>query len=83
MGLLQNYNDMRFEQICSGENLAFFITLSAQNSFDQKRNRLQSCILLSYISVISSKFINKCAQKCQYFTLMDQSIPLITVMSLV
>ena len=43
----------------------------------------QSCILLNYISVISSKFINKFAQKCQYFTLMDQRVPLITVTSLV
>ena len=43
----------------------------------------QSCILLNYISVISFKFINKFAQKCQYFTLMDQSVPLITVTSLV
>ena len=39
----------------------------------------QSCILLNDVSVISSKFINKFAQKCQYFTLMDQNVPLITV----
>ena len=32
----------------------------------------QGCIL---ISVISSKFIQKLALKCQYFTLMDQSVP--------
>ena len=32
----------------------------------------QGCILLS---VISSKFIQKFALKCQYFTLMDQSVP--------
>ena len=43
----------------------------------------QSCILLNYISVISSIFINKFAQKCQYFALMDQSVPLISVTSLV
>ena len=28
------------------------------------------------LSVISSKFIQKFAQKCQYFTLIDQSVPL-------
>ena len=44
-------------------------------------NFVQSCILLK--SVISSIFINKFDQKCQYFTLMDQSVPLITVTSLV
>ena len=36
----------------------------------------QGCILLTYLSVISSKFIQKFAQKCQYFTLIDQSVPL-------
>ena len=36
----------------------------------------QGCILLTYLSVISSKFIQKLAQKCQYFTLIDQSVPL-------
>ena len=35
----------------------------------------QGCILLTYLSVISSKFIQKFAQKCQYFTLIDQSVP--------
>ena len=44
---------------------------------------VQSCILLNYVSVISCKFINKFAQKCQYFTLMDQSVPLIIVTSFV
>ena len=34
----------------------------------------QGCILLN-LSVISSKFIQKFAQKCQYFTLIDQSLP--------
>ena len=38
--------------------------------------RTQGCILLTYLSVISSKFIQKFAQKCQYFTLIDQSVPL-------
>ena len=37
---------------------------------------IQGCILLTYLSVISSKFIQKFAQKCQYFTLIDQSLPL-------
>ena len=37
---------------------------------------IQGCILLTYLSVISSKFIQKFAQKCQYFTLIDQSVPL-------
>ena len=46
-------------------------------------NFVQSCILLNYVSVISSIFINKFDQKCQYFTLMDQSVPLITVTSLI
>ena len=36
----------------------------------------QGCILLTYVSVISFKFIQKFAQKCQYFTLIDQSVPL-------
>ena len=36
----------------------------------------QGCILLTYLSVISSKFIQKVAQKCQYFTSIDQSVPL-------
>ena len=31
----------------------------------------QGCILLNYLSVTSSKFIQKFAQKCQYFTLID------------
>ena len=35
----------------------------------------QGCILLTSLSVISSKFIQKFAQKCQYFTLIDQSVP--------
>ncbi len=43
----------------------------------------QTCSVLSYISVISSIFINKFDQKCHYFTLMDQSFPTITVASLV
>ena len=37
---------------------------------------VQGCILLTSLSVISSKFIQKFAQKCQYFTLIDQSVPL-------
>ena len=41
VGLLQNYIDMRFEQICSGDNLAFLITLLAHNSFAQKPSRLR------------------------------------------
>ena len=66
-------------------NYAFFFKLLTKNlHFLHHRNRdIQSCILLNYISVISSIFINKFAQKCQYFTLMDQSVPLITVTSLV
>ena len=36
----------------------------------------QGCILLAYLSVISSKFIQKFAQKCPYFTIIDQSVPL-------
>ena len=36
------------------------------------------------VSVISSKFINKFVQKCQcYYTFSDQSIPLVTVTSVV
>ena len=43
----------------------------------------QSCFLLNYISVISSIFINKFVQKCQYYyNLLDQSVPLVTVMSI-
>ena len=40
-----------------------------------KASWCQGCILLTSLSVISSKFIQKFAQKCQYFTLIDQSIP--------
>ena len=36
----------------------------------------QGCILLTYLSVISSKVVQKFAQKCQYLTLIDQSVPL-------
>ena len=42
----------------------------------------QSGFLLKYIKVVSSIFIHKFAQKCQYSTLMDQSVPVITVTSL-
>ena len=43
----------------------------------------QSCFLLNYISVISSIFINKFVQKCQYYyNLLDQSVPLVTVKSI-
>ena len=43
----------------------------------------QSCSILN-ISVISSKFINKFVQKCHcYHTFSDQSIPLVTVTSIV
>ena len=35
----------------------------------------QGCILLTSLSVISFKFIQKFAQKCQYFTLIDQNVP--------
>ena len=38
---------------------------------------------MNYLSVISSKFIQIFAQMFQYFTLIDQSIALITVTSLV
>ena len=40
------------------------------------RVRSVRCILLTYLSVISSKVVQKFAQKCQYFTLIDQSVPL-------
>ena len=40
--------------------------------------------ILNNTSVISSKFINKFVQKCQYYyTFLDQSIPLVTVTSVV
>ena len=37
---------------------------------------IQGCILLTYLSVTSSKVVQKFDQKCQYFTLIDQSVPL-------
>ena len=44
----------------------------------------QSCFLLNYISVISSRFIHKVVQKCQcYYTLLVQRVPLVTVTSVV
>ena len=47
-------------------------------------NPNQSCFLLNYISVISSIFINKFVQKCQYYyTISDQSVPLVTITSVV
>ena len=36
----------------------------------------QGCILLTYLSVISSKYIHRFAQKYQYFNSIDQSVPL-------
>jgi hypothetical protein len=48
-----------------------------------EKNVSLSCFLLNYISVISSIFINKFVQKCQYYyNLLDQSVPLVTVMSI-
>ena len=39
---------------------------------------------LNYISVISSMFTNKFVKKCQYYyTLLEQSVPLVTVTSVV
>jgi hypothetical protein len=44
----------------------------------------QSCSIQNNIGVISSKFINKFVQKCHcYYTLLDQSIPLVTITSIV
>ena len=44
----------------------------------------QSCSIKNNISVISSKFTNKFVQKCLcYHTLWDQSIPLVTIISVV
>ena len=52
--------------------------------FGIKHMAVQSCSILNDISVISSKFINKLVQKCQcYYTFLDQSIPLVTVTSVV
>ena len=43
----------------------------------------QTGILLSYISVISFICANQFSQKCQhYYTLSDQSVPLVTIKSL-
>ena len=43
---------------------------------------MQSCSIQNNIGVIFSKFINKFVDKCQcYYTLLDQSIPLVTVTS--
>ena len=67
----------------------FFVQVSTSQLFFYFNSQLncissdQGCILLTSLSVISSKFIQKFAQKCQYFTLIDQSVPLITVTSLV
>ena len=45
---------------------------------------MQSCYVLNDTGVISSKFINKFVQKCQcYYTLTDQSIPLVAVTSVI
>ena len=45
---------------------------------------IQSCSIQNNISVIFYKFINKFVQKCQcYYTLSNQSIPLVTVTSVV
>ena len=44
----------------------------------------KGCFLLNYISVITSMFINKFVQKCQYYyTLSDLSVPLVTVTAVV
>ena len=42
----------------------------------KKFESMQGCILLTYLSVIFSKTVQKFAQKCQYLTLIDQSVPL-------
>ena len=45
---------------------------------------INKAVVKNNTSVISSKFINKFVQKCQcYYTLSDQSIPLVTVTSVV
>ena len=46
-----------------------------QNIVPGEASWRQGCILLTYLSVISSKFIQNFSQKCQYFTLIDQSVP--------
>ena len=52
----------------------YFLQWQSQNTWNLKfQAGLYSPI---YLSVISSKFIQKIAQKCQYFTLIDQSVPL-------
>ena len=44
----------------------------------------QNCSIQNSLSVISFIFINKFVQKCHYsYTLLDKSIPLVTVMSVV
>ena len=56
---------------CGGSILLDFFNLMAMCP-----KHTQGCIFLTCLSVISSKFIQKFAQKCQYFTLIDQSVPL-------
>jgi hypothetical protein len=45
-----------------------------RNQYNTQRCN-QGCILLTYLNVFSSKFIQKFAQKCQYFILIYQSVP--------
>ena len=47
-------------------------------------NWKHSCFLLTYVSVISSMYIHKFVQKCHsYYTLMNQSVPLVIFPSVV
>ena len=72
-----NFRQLRTLGFSLGMALLLFLSYR-ENSFGQ------SCFLLNYISVISSIIINKFVKKCQcYYTLSDQSVPLVTVMSVV
>ena len=66
--------------------LTWPVLLKVKNFMNRRFSAIvnQSCPILNNINVISSKFINKFVQKCQCnYTFSDQSIPLVTVISVV
>ena len=77
-------NDIKSGYVCvflTTENLSkcLFVCVTRWY-FEQK----QSCSVLNNTGVISSKFTNKFVKMCQYYyTLLDQSIPLVAVTSVV
>ena len=89
-GLLRVYELYRIRMLLSSQKvnsrpkLNRNICMKSGVGWPEIMNRWQSYSILNNTSVISYKFINKFVPKCQcYYTLSDQSIPLVTVTSVV